>query len=52
MALNRSPDALRGQIMALWSSASSARGRSLPGVNGFLSDAVSVGAALTVTAGS
>jgi MFS family permease len=47
---NRSPDALRGRIMALWFVGFLGARPFAAGLNGFLADAVSVGVALSVTA--
>ena len=47
---DRSPDALRGRIMALWFVGFLGSRPFAAGLNGFLADAVSVGAALVATA--
>lgn len=47
---NRAPDALRGRIMALWFVGFLGARPFAAGLNGFLADAVTVGAALAVTA--
>ncbi|MQA07998.1 MAG: MFS transporter [Pseudonocardiaceae bacterium] len=48
---NRSPDALRGRIMALWFVGFLGSRPLAAGLNGFLADVLSIAAALLVTAG-